>query len=84
MPIREYECPDKHERIERIELKQHKASRPFLTCSTCSKVLHSIMSTPAVVRIAGEGVSNPRGIKSERIAEPVWRDTVTGKVTSMY
>lgn len=81
MPIREYTCDEQHEIVQRIELGR---CRPLLICSTCSKPLHSIISRPAVVRIAGEGVNNPRGIKSERIAEPVWRDTVTGKVTSMY
>jgi hypothetical protein len=34
------------------------------------------------VRIGGEGVSHPYG--DDHIKEPYWRDTVTGKITSMY
>jgi hypothetical protein len=79
MPIREYKCPDSHERVQRIEIK---SSLPSLTCSICGKTLHSLISIPGVVRIAGEGVNSPYG--SEHIREPYWRDTETGKVTSMY
>lgn len=79
MPIREYQCPERHERVQRIEIR---SDLPSLTCSMCGKTLASMISIPGKVRIAGEGVSHPYG--SDHIKEPVWRDLKTGKVESMY
>jgi hypothetical protein len=79
MPIREYKCPEGHERVQRIEIR---SSLPSLSCSMCGKTLTSLISLPGRVRIAGEGVSSPYG--SEHIQEPYWRDKETGKITSMY
>lgn len=78
MPIREYKCPEGHERVQRIEIRSF---LPSLTCSTCGKTLTTLISLPGRVRIGGEGVVVPSG---EHIREPYWRDAQTGKVTSMY
>lgn len=80
MPIREYQCENGH-RTERIELSQK--CLPLLACSTCGRPsTTSVMSVPAVVRIAGVGVISDR--TKEHIKEPYWRDQETGRVTSMY
>lgn len=81
MPIYDYKCIKCSTVTEKIK----PSTVTEIECPKCPCVpAMRQLSIPAVVRIAGVGVKNPRGSKKDRISEPVWRDEVTGNVTSMY
>lgn len=76
MPIYDFRC--------RFCQKEKEVIAPIhistIGCDDCGSHMDRLMGAPASIRM-DDGTRRKR---RERIKEPVWRDTKTGKVESMY